>query len=161
MVKFLDYVTNRLRPYSFHITTVIVFLIFAIVGYLSYDYIINIKVGSDSKFSDVANNGSNAGEVDIKFFFVDWCPYCKTALPEWQSFCDQYNGKRVNNYLISCSRSGTNCTDDESSEVKTIMNKYQIQSYPTVVLFKDNKKYDFDAKVTKNALDKFVQTVTL
>jgi thiol-disulfide isomerase/thioredoxin len=160
MVKFLDYVTTRLRPYSFHITAAIVIIIFSIAGYYSYNTIMKTKIGPDSKFSDVANNGSTAGEADIKFFYVDWCPYCKNALPEWQSFCDEYNGKIVNNYMISCSKSGTNCTDDESPEVKSMMAKYEIQSYPTVILFKDDKRYDFDAKVTKNALEKFIQSAT-
>lgn len=160
MVRFLDYLKSRLRPYSYQITAVIVFIIFSIVGWMSYQSILKNKIGQNAEFSDAANNGPSTDETDIKFFFVDWCPYCKTALPEWQSFCDEYNGKIMNKYMISCDRNGTNCTKDESAEVKSIMAKYEIQSYPTVILYKDNKRYDFDAKVTKNALEKFIQTVT-
>lgn len=160
MVKFLDYVSMKLKTYQIQITSVVVLVIFAIVGYYSYVSIMDNKTNADVKFSDVANNGTEVGEVDIKFFFVDWCPYCKTAMPEWQSFCDEYRGKTVNKYKISCSREGTNCTNDDSPEIKAMMAKYEIQSYPTVILFRDNKKYDFDAKVTKNALETFIQTVT-
>ena len=160
MVRFIDYLSNKIRFYSVQITVVIVVIIFSIASYYSYVSIMNKKTGPDAKFSDVANNGTNIGDVDIKFFYVDWCPYCKKALPEWQSFCDEYNKKIVNKYMINCDRNGTNCTDDASSEVKTIMTKYNIQSYPTVILFKDNKQYDFDAKVTKNALEQFINTVS-
>lgn len=160
MVKLLDYISTKVRPYQFQITTAVVVVIFAIVGYFSYVSIMDKKTSADAKFSDVANNGTEVGEVDIKFFFVDWCPYCKTAKPEWQSFCDEYSGKIVNKYKISCHREGTNCTNDDNPEIKAMMAKHDIQSFPTVILFKDNKKYDFDAKVTKNALESFIQTVT-
>lgn len=160
MVKFLDYISNRLRPYSFYITAIIVSIIFIIVSYYAVTSIMKKKIGSEAEFSDVANNGTNVGETDIKFFYVDWCPYCKKALPDWQSFCDEYNGKKVNRYIINCDRNGTNCTDENDPEVKANMEKYDIKSFPTVILFKDNKKYEFDAKVTKNALEQFVMTVT-
>jgi len=93
-------------------------------------------------------------------FHVDWCPHCHKALPEWQSFCDEYNNKNVNGYLIRCERNGTNCTDENDPKIAAIINENKIESYPTVILLKNDKRYDFDAKITRNSLEQFVQSVT-
>ena len=45
-----------------------------------------IEKGSDS------NSSSATKEAEILFFYADWCPHCKQAKPEWESFKEQYNG---------------------------------------------------------------------
>ena len=100
-------------------------------------------------------------ELNVLMFHVDWCPHCKKALPEWVAFCNEYNNKVVNNYKITCDKQGTNCTDDDSAEIKKLIAEYNIVSYPTVVLIKDNKRYDFDAKITKHTLEQFINSVSM
>ena len=96
--------------------------------------------------------------VEIFFFNVDWCPHCKSAKPEWQAFSDEYNGKNVNGYVISCS--DKNCTDEADPQTTYLINEYKIESYPTVKMWKENKQIEFDAKITKSALKQFVESVT-
>jgi protein-disulfide isomerase-like protein with CxxC motif len=45
-------------------------------------------------------------------------------------------------------------------DTKTLMDNYSISSFPTVILFKENQKYDFDAKITRYSLEEFVQSST-
>ena len=90
-------------------------------------------------------------------FHVDWCPHCKKSFPEWQKFVAMYNGKDVNGYEITCT--DVNCTN-ETSEITTLMNKYNIESFPTVKMFKDGKTIDFESRISENNLDQFVETMT-
>ena len=115
----------------------------------------------NKRFNDVANKGNRNNEIEIMMFHVNWCPHCKKALPDWQAFCDQYNNQIVNDYTIRCNRNGNNCTDEKDSKVIDMVSTYKIDSYPTIVLMKGDQRFDFDAKITKNSLDQFLQTATM
>jgi thiol-disulfide isomerase/thioredoxin len=160
MANLVDYLTSKIKPYTFYITIFVVALIFIIISIYVYRQYYNSTKDSSKLFKDVANNGAVKSQIDIMLFHVDWCPHCHKALPEWQSFCDEYNNKIVNGYQIQCERDGINCTDETDPKVAAIINENKIESYPTVILFKDNKRYDFDAKITRNSLEQFVQSVT-
>ena len=36
----------------------------------------------------------------MKFFYVDWCPHCKTAKPIWEKVKQKYHNKKINNTLV-------------------------------------------------------------
>ena len=92
------------------------------------------------------------------FFHVDWCPHCKTALPEWENFKKQFNNKEVNGYITKCV--DVDCTD-ENSKVQNMISKYDIESYPTVKMVKDKNTIEFDSKITSNTLEHFVNTMLM
>ena len=128
-----------------------IFLI--VVGLYLFNY-------SSTKSSDeyVANRVSNSGDMknaEIILFYVDWCPHCKTAKPEWENVKKMYEGKKINDYTIIFTEH--NCTD-ESAETESLLNKYKIEGYPTIKLLKDNQVVDFDAKPTKQNLEEFLNT---
>jgi thiol-disulfide isomerase/thioredoxin len=106
---------------------------------------------------DVANaNRRNIG-VSILFFHVDWCPHCKNAIPEWQQFVAQFDGKEVNGYTIQCV--DMDCTN-ETSDITAAINRYNIDSYPTIKMLKDDEVIEFDSKITKYSLEQFVEKMT-
>ena len=160
MANLVDYISGKIRPYSRYITLFIIFVIFIISSIYIVSQFLNRKVDNSKKFDDVANIGNSVNIIEIMMFHVDWCPHCKKALPDWQPFCDNYNNKLINGYTIVCNRDGTNCTDDTDPIIKNIIDKYKIESYPTIIMMKDGKRYDFDARVTKSALEQFVDSVT-
>jgi thiol-disulfide isomerase/thioredoxin len=106
------------------------------------------------------SSGLDDNQANFMFFYATWCPHCKKALPEWYPFCDQYNNKKVNGYTIKCNRDGTNCTKDDDPKIASIVSQYKIESYPTIIIMREGKRYDFDAKITKSALEQFVESVT-
>jgi thiol-disulfide isomerase/thioredoxin len=105
--------------------------------------------GSD----DISSGGSKSAE--IMMFSVDWCPHCKSAAPEWDNLVEANNGKTVNGHSIKYSK--INCTE-ESPDVELLIKKYGIEGYPTIKLIKDGQVIDFDAKPTKDNLNKFLNT---
>lgn len=161
MPKIEDYISFKLRPYKNYILIVCIALVFIIVSIYLYSTFYSSLFNNSIGFNDVANSGENHAIVEVLFFHVDWCPHCVKATPEWESFCREYNGKIINGYSIQCNITGYNCTNDTDLNIKSLMDEYKIQSFPTVILFKENKKYDFDAKITRNSLEQFVQSSTI
>jgi len=140
-------------------------ILFAVVGYFIYtNYIANII--KDRKYTDVANTTGKQETIVIYFFFADWCPHCKTAKPDWQQFVKQVSGTVVNNKTIQTME--IDCTEMDPSKtsdpqvVKTIqlVKQYEVKGFPTVLAVKDNKKVDYDAKVSLTTLNKFVEALT-
>jgi len=163
MPRIEDLLFTRLKPYKFYITVAVIVLVFLIVSVFVYKNFYNYFTSAKSLGSDVANSGLENPVAEIRLFHVDWCPHCVKALPEWQSFCSEYNGKIVNGYMVQCVEH--NCTKavdypQTNLETKTLMDNYSITSFPTLILFKENQKYDFDAKITRYSLEEFVQSST-
>lgn len=92
----------------------------------------------------------------LMLFFTEWCPHCRTAKPEWESLKSEYEGKVINGYTIVMTE-----YDGESKapEVQELLNKYDVQGWPTIKLVKDNQVIDYDAKPTKSTLVQFLNTV--
>jgi thiol-disulfide isomerase/thioredoxin len=161
MAALLDVINNRfIKSYYYSIIVFILLIIFSVASYYAYNWYYLPTKNKQNEFKDVANVNTRHTEIVIQMYTVDWCPHCKKALPEWKHFCNQYNNKVINNYVIHCAEDGIDCTDDTDPDVKYLVSKNKIESYPTVIMVKDNKRYDYDAKITKENLSNFVLSVT-
>jgi thiol-disulfide isomerase/thioredoxin len=87
-------------------------------------------------------------------FKVDWCPHCKKAAPQFQAVENEYNGKVVNGYKLNFI-----VIDGEDPANETMVNDHKVQGYPTIVLTKDGKNIEYDAKVDEPTLKKFINTM--
>ena len=67
-----------------------------------------------------------------------------------------YNGKVINGYTVTFTE--VNCTT-ETADTEQMMNKYNIEGFPTIKLLKDGQIIEFDAKPTKETLNEFLNTV--
>ena len=130
----------------------ILFLI--IVAYYTYKHYADTKTSFNAN-RETGPKDKNANAT-LMLFYVDWCPHCKTAKPEWESLKSQYDGKSINGYTIDFVE--YNCTN-ESDEVSQLMDKYNIEGYPTIKLIKDNQVIEYDAKPTKSTMEQFLNTV--
>jgi thiol-disulfide isomerase/thioredoxin len=158
MSKFIELIYNRyIKRYERSILIISALLIFGIASYYAYNTFYK-KKNIVKKYNDVPNENTRSKSVDIFFFHVDWCPHCKTAKPIWNQFKEKYNNTLVNNYSITCNE--LNCTEDDNANVANSIAKYNIDSYPTIKLIIDSKQYEFDSKITFNALKEFVNLTT-
>ena len=153
MANIIDVLRKYISPYYYFIIAFVIFIIFLTTGIFWYIRQSNKKT---NHFKDVANMNRRDKEASIYFFSVDWCPHCKTAQPEWNSFKTQYDGVEIDGYKINCI--DVNCTD-ENSNVKYLMNQYNIESFPTIKLLVEDKVIDFDSKITRTSLTSFVNTM--
>ena len=123
--------------------------------YVYGKYISNSTTYNANREHDAFNSDSNK-VATMMLFYVDWCPHCKTAKPEWENLKSEYEGKQINGYTITFTE--YNCTT-ESAETDELMNRYKIEGYPTIKLIKDNQVVEYDAKPTKSTMEQFLHTV--
>lgn len=144
----------KLKKYLTYI--LIIFIVIGIIlAGIYFMYYKKIKESFTTN-NEINYNSEDKKEAKVCFFYVDWCPHCKTALPEWNKFKDEMNDTQIKGYTVKCVE--YNCTS-ETAEVTNLINTYNIEGYPTIKLIKDNEVYDFDAKPTQNYLKQFCYTM--
>jgi thiol-disulfide isomerase/thioredoxin len=140
-------------------TYVIFAVILIIIGYSIYVYYIKPALKKNSmNTAEVYNESStgNTNQGELILFYVDWCPHCKTAKPEWEKVKSQYNGKIINGYTVTFTE--INCTT-ETQQIQQMVDQYKIEGYPTIKLLKDSQVIEYDAKPTKSTMEQFLHTV--
>ena len=149
--SFKDFFTTR------NIIYIILFASFlGLVGLFIYTQYTNSKPLFHANRENVPKEQNSNKTATLMLFYVDWCPHCKTAKPEWDALKSEYEGKSINGYTIQFTEH--NCTN-ESAEVSQLMDKYNIEGYPTIKLSKDNQIIEYDAKPTKSTMEQFLNTV--
>lgn len=132
---------------------VLIFVVSAYFLYRNYANPSNSETITDDIYEEMDNN--DGSEAELMLFHVDWCPHCKTALPEWEKLKQEYANKKVNGHKIIFME--YNCTE-ESEETTKKMETYKIEGFPTIKLKVEGRVIEFDAKVTKSNLEQFLAT---
>ena len=140
----------------FFIIVTIALLIAAIV-YVYKNYLVPKMNPTYAPNKEFVDKDDDDKEAEIMIFTVDWCPYCKKAMPVWDKFQKEYEGRKINGYTLYFRT--INCTDENDAEVKDLLNRYNIDGYPTIKLVKDGEPISFDAKPEFDTLQQFLQTV--
>ena len=158
--SFFSKITSSIRNSS-SITLLIVgaIILFTIISIFYYYYYVapQMKTKYSHNSEDNINGGSSGGQnAEILFFFADWCPHCKAAKPIWNDLKSEYENKTINGYQILFTE--IDCST-ETAEVDQMMNKYNVEGYPTIKLLKDGQVIEYDAKPSKATLTQFLNTV--
>jgi len=149
--------TDKLSEYKW---TILGFIAVIAIIIILYYYV--FKPVSEKTVTYSANaehdtySSQNGKDAEIMLFYVDWCPHCKTAKPAWNDVKSEYENKTINGYKVIFTE--VNCTE-ETAEVEHLMNKYNIEGFPTIKLLKDGQVVEYDAKPTKETLTQFLNTV--
>ena len=140
------------------IVLVILSIILALYYYYYYYVFPKLKTKYNANNEHLTNGsaGSSDKQAELLLFYAEWCPHCKTAKPNWDSIKTQYQNKTINGYHVIFTE--VNCTT-ETADTEQMMNKYNIEGFPTIKLLKDGQIIEFDAKPTKETLNEFLNTV--
>jgi thiol-disulfide isomerase/thioredoxin len=138
------------------IAMIVVGLLLVLFAYYTYKQYADSKTSFHANRENIPKDVNSNKTATLMLFYVDWCPHCKTAKPEWESLKAEYDGKNINGYTVTFVEH--NCTN-ESAEVSQLMDKYNIEGYPTIKLIKDNQVIEYDAKPTKSTMSQFLNTV--
>lgn len=156
MSSLYEVIHRNFYPYRYVFLSLLLVIVFAIIAYIIF---LRLKTPVSSvPFHNVANAQQRGVPIQVYFFYVDWCPHCKTAKPEWEAFRTEFDGKTIHNQTIECI--SMNCTDDSNRDVKIAMSDFSVNSFPHIVLVANGSHIEFDAKITKAALEQFIMTVT-
>lgn len=153
MANLIEFINYKIKPYLKTVTIIFITILFIGAGYYYY-YNVYLKNYKNNKYKDVANENNRKKEIMLYFISVPWCPYCKKAEPEWETFYNQYDGKPINNVNVNCVK-----VSESDTNFEKITTDYKVDKYPTVFIVYDEKRIDFDAAVTHYSLEQFVQKV--
>jgi len=143
---------------STHIVYLLAATLFIIISVSVYYYYFKPKYLKESfaPNNEHMNKSNENSTAELMLFYVDWCPHCKTAKPDWEEVKTEFQNKTINGYHVIFTE--INCTT-ESEEVEKLMNKYKVEGFPTIKLIKDGQVIEYDAKPTKDTLIQFLNTV--
>jgi thiol-disulfide isomerase/thioredoxin len=157
MFNIITNIQKFIKPYNRIILIIFLVIIFSAVSLFFYNRYLKQKIVKN-KFQDVANADNRAPTADIYFYHVDWCPHCVKAQPEWNKFVEANNNKLINGVILVAH--SIDCTDNNDPSIKDILQKNNINSFPTVKLTIDGEgTIDFDSKIKQSSLESFVNTV--
>jgi thiol-disulfide isomerase/thioredoxin len=132
-------------------------LIPIIIGALAYYFYKTKSVEAFNANRENVPKGESEDKIaTVMLFYVDWCPHCKTAKPVWNDMKTEYEGTMINGYKVTFVEH--NCTK-ESAETQELLDKYNVEGFPTIILIKDKQVIDYDAKPTKDTMVQFLNTV--
>ena len=159
LYKAKNFITNN---WVIILGVVIAIIIFGSISIFYYgkdvnSVLINKDYSGNNEDTKMGTTTSKTGkEAELMLFYVDWCPHCKTAKPVWNDVKSEYENKTINGYTVIFTE--VNCTE-ETAELEQMMNKYNIEGFPTIKLLKDGQVIEYDAKPTKETLTQFLNTV--
>lgn len=116
-------------------------LMLAVLLALYFVYTNYLKEGFElqpSKLEDEIATGKK-----LVLFYADWCGHCKKLKPEWDETAKEVNKKDKKMLKVNCG-SG-------SEEEKEIMSKYNIDGYPTIIVFDNGVASPYDGKRDKES----------
>ena len=137
----------------------VIFITIGVVFYYKYikpklnkSYVDNNEfIFKNDKENNAKDNSNEENNAELFFFYTDWCPLCKKAMPEWQAFKKStngsYDGVNIIFREIDC--------DKESDTA----DRFKISGYPTIKLIYNNKIYEYDAKPDKEILNTFLTDI--
>ena len=106
-----------------------------------------------NNLTSAPNPGSN--DVVIVLFYVEWCPHCVSAKPEFSKLVEAKHGENVNGKNVSVH--GCNC---EGSEVESqAARDNNVQGYPTIKAIKNGETVEYSGARTFEALSSWVNEV--
>jgi len=152
-MSYLDYIKKN----YIYLSLIIIFVVVLVfIVYLNINKSDKFLIYNANKERDNNNESNEIKKAELILFYVDWCPHCKTAKPEWDEFKNEYNGKTINGYKLVFSE--YNCTN-ENGDINQLINKYNIEGYPTIKLIKDNQVIEYDAKPAKATMEVFINNM--
>ena len=89
----------------------------------------------DELVIDPATNKTRDGKAWFVKFYAPWCAHCRKFAPDWKKFYNQQKEK-LNVARVDCDADAT----------KIICARFNVTSYPTLILMKDDMYYRYGKK---------------
>lgn len=122
------------------------------IAFFIYNYYVAPRLNpSFVENKELVSASDDITEIDIYYFFTEWCPYCKKERPIWDNLKEQYNEKLFNGKTLNFKE--VDCEKNEQ-----LADRFNIEGYPTIKLVKGNQVVDYDAKPDAESLKEFLQT---
>jgi len=101
-----------------------------------------LKEGFESKSGELEDQIADGKKVVL--FYADWCGHCKKLKPDWDDAAKEMNKDEIVMIKVNCG--------EGTKEDKAIMEKYDIDGYPTIIIFEDGTPSKYEGKRSKEDL---------
>ena len=130
-----------------NINKVLFLLGFLLVLFLVHKHFLS-QEGFESTPEELEENV--AAKKSMVLFHADWCGHCKKLMPQWDQLSSKWNDTQdeVQFIKVECGN------PKENEEHKKIMEKYNIQGYPTIYMFENGKGEEYKGSRDASALEK-------
>ena len=157
-MELAQYVTRMATTKYFYVVIAIAALF---IGVALYIYRTRIAPSVDPEY--VANKefliqgAEPANTAELMFFYANWCPLSKKAVPIWGEFRETYENRTINNYRLVFKE--IDCSDSDDAAMQAKLDSYKVDGFPTIKMLKGNEIIDFDANPTASSLEQFITSV--
>lgn len=107
------------------------------------------KEGFECKPSEI-DTYIQSSEPTMVLFYADWCGHCTKLKPTWEQASKQANTDTTRMIKID--------VGGKSPEHKELMKKYQIDGFPTILVFQNGTPAPYKGE---RSVDSFLQTIRL
>jgi len=118
-----------------------VLFLLSVLLILYFIYTRYLKEGFEVDPDDLENEIKNGKKLVL--FYADWCGHCKKIKPTWDETAKEVNAGKKTPKMLK-----VNCGDD-NDESKKLMKKYDINGYPTILLFVNGRPMPYDGERTE------------
>ena len=71
-------------------------------------------------------------------FYADWCGHCKTLKPVWKEAAEKANKDKKKMIMID--------VGGKTADQQALIDKYQIDGFPTIMVFQNGKPEPYSGK---------------
>jgi len=135
-----------------YIILVIAFIVLCLYGAYNY-YQQYQKKQEEAQYMENKEFLKKATSIHTEFYFfhTKWCPHCKTAMEVWNNIKESSRFGEYKIHFIDI--------DCEDKKNKALVHSHEIKEYPSYVLVAKGKKYIYDANLSEDTLERFIQAV--
>lgn len=123
----------------------LVFLAISIYMYLTY---IKPVIFKNFEMNSEFIPRESDDKIVVMYFYTEWCPYCKAASKEWNSFKTDVNKRTFDIPIVF--------REIDCDMYQDIAEEYNIESYPTIKILYREDVYLYDAKPDRLHLMEFL-----
>ena len=127
-------VTHLFSPKNYMKT---IFLL-AVVLILYLFYVNYLQEGFESSSEELETQIGSGKKLVL--FYADWCGHCKKIKPDWDEAAKRANKDETVMIKVNCGGG--------SDKDKEIMSKYNVEGYPTIIVFEDGKPSEYTGNRT-------------
>ena len=147
-------ILSNFKSTKFIVSIILVVLFIVVAVYVYRNYLSNIitpKYVANKEFIPESEVAKQNKQADLYFFYTNWCPYCKKALPEWNKLKEKLENGTIKDYKVKF-------YEIDCEKNKELAEQQKIEGYPTIKLMVNGQTIEYDAKPNYDTLMQFLNS---